>query len=58
MPIGAAPPSKAKTELSLKHIYAIAQVKMMDADLAAVGERAVVKQIIGTAKTLGLTVVA
>lgn len=45
-------------KVNLKQVYEIAKVKCRDADLAAVGEEAVSKQIIGTARSLGLEVVA
>jgi large subunit ribosomal protein L11 len=43
--------------VTLKHVYEIAKIKCTDADLAAVGEKNICKQIIGSAKTLGLEVV-
>ena len=46
-----------KGSVTLKHIYEIAKIKCADEDLKAVGLEAVAKQIIGSARSLGLEVV-
>ena len=43
--------------MTLKHIYEIAKIKCTDEHLAAAGEEAVARQIVGTAHSLGLSVV-
>lgn len=44
--------------MTLKHVYEIAKIKCMDEDLKIVGEESVAKQVIASARTLGLQVVA
>lgn len=43
--------------VSMKHVWEIARIKCGDEHLAAVGEEGVARQILGTAKSLGIEVV-
>jgi len=53
-----APGSKPTNgSVTLKHVYEIARIKCGDEGLAAVGEEGLARQIIGTARSLGLEVV-
>jgi len=47
----------SKGTVTLKHIYEIAKIKCMDEHVKAVGEEMVAKQVVATAKSLGLNVV-
>ena len=54
-----APTSKpTKGEVTLKHVYEIARIKSGDEHLAAVGEERIARQILGTAKSLGIQIVS
>ena len=54
-----APVSKPTNgRVSLKHVWEIARIKCQDEHLAMVGEEAVARQIVGTAKSLGIEVVS
>ena len=44
-------------KITLKHVHEIARIKCEDEHLAAVGEYGVARQILGTAKSLGIDVV-
>lgn len=56
-----APPSRAKSghigKVSVKQIYEIAKVKMMDEDLKVLGLEKVARTVVGSARSLGLEIV-
>ena len=54
---GVAGSGAPKGTISLKHVYEITKVKCRDEALAAVGEEKVARQIIGSARSLGIEVV-
>lgn len=45
-------------KVSVKHIYEIARIKMEDADLKVLGLERVARTVVGSARSLGLEVVA
>jgi large subunit ribosomal protein L11 len=51
------PGSVSVGQLSLKHVYHIAEIKKHDPAFETTSLEAICKQIIGTAKTLGIEIV-
>lgn len=51
------PGSKVSGTVSLKHIYEIAKVKCHDEEMKILGEERVARSIVGSCRSLGLSVV-